>query len=339
MAMSGNKEKISVTSYSIYDGIKHYTCVRNGNKKTAVEPYIKSMLYAFDVCLSADGEVTYTDGSSIPETEAGNKPVVDNVGDLSFDKQRSMGGSSGNLPKWVLRDSAGLKYYAKGRSSNASLEPEAEVCAYKLASLFGVPAIQYDLVCIEHLPQLPTYPVCISRDYSNGLTVTSLSEYVESVTCINPAQLNGRKKFDLVISVLKQKDLYFHNAVLHLDYIVGNRDRHLRNFDVWTAEDGKLISLVPMFDTGDSLFAAESESEIIRACESGNNYIHSKPYGNPHYHQLGLLQEAGYAPALNSVSKESIYQVINSCFTCNRAKYLGQYVRINAERLGLLCQK
>jgi hypothetical protein len=245
----------------------------------------------------------------------------------------SLGGSGGNLPKWLLADTAGLLYYAKGRSKHDSFEPEAEICAYKLAELFGVDAIKYELMV---LPELSEQPVCVCKDYSGGQTVMSLYRYVEAVTGIDPAKLNGVDKFKLVEDVLDEKDKKLHAAILYLDYIIGNTDRHLRNFDVRVNAEGVLLELVPMFDTGACLFSSEFEAQIRMACRQSDNYVHSKPYANPHSGQLKLLKSMGYSPLLRSAKKEDIYKTINSCFTGDRAKYLGQYVILNLERLGLL---
>ena len=253
---------------------------------------------------------------------------------LIVEHELSAGGSGGNLPKWVLSDPDGQLYYAKARSKPGALEQEAEICAYRLACLFGLPAIEYELI---NLPQLSDEPVCLSRDYSNGKKVMSLYRYVQGVTGIKIGGImNGYEKFDLVTCVLSPGDKEKHISILYLDYIVGNRDRHLRNFDVWVNIDGKMTGLVPVFDTGDSLFATEPNSVILKACKAENNFVHSKPYMNPHMAQQRLLQEKGFYPTLKTVSKDDIAGVINSCFTGKRAEYLCRYVTGNTERLGLL---
>jgi len=259
--------------------------------------------------------------------------ITDHSG-LLINKELSAGGSGGNLPKWLLTDAEGIQYYAKGRSKKDALEPEAEVCAYKLACLFGVPAIKYELIMLQ---QLSDEVVCICRDYTNDKKVMSLYRYAKETTGVNPANIrDGREKFELVAGVLPTKDKELHASILYLDYIVGNKDRHLRNFDVWVRIDGSIIGMVPLFDTGDSLFAGEPTVEIHRACKSGNNYVHSKPYMNPHMAQLQLMHSMGYTPMLSAVSKTDIRDVIYNCFSGKRAEYLTRYVVTNAERLGLI---
>ena len=262
------------------------------------------------------------------------RKVIASTHDLLVDRELSAGGSGGNLPKWILRSPDNLLYYAKARSKQSAFEPEAEVCAYRLACLFGIPATEYELVS---LPQLSDELVCICRDYTDGKKVMSLFRYVQGVTGVNPAAImNGDEKFDLVTSVLSPEDIEKHVSILYLDYILGNKDRHLRNFDVWVNANGSMNGLVPVFDTGDSLFAAEPESEILRACKAGNNFVHSKPYLNPHLAQENLLREKGCPPTLDSVNKADVVSIINSCFANKRAQYLCRFVTNNIERLGLL---
>jgi putative resolvase len=287
-------------------------------------------LYTNDA-LCAEPEVQYANAKKIASDDGS---VITDINGLVIDKEMSAGGSGGNLPKWLLTDADGIRFYAKGRSKKDALEPEAEVCACRLAKLFSISAIEYELA---DLPFLSDDVVCICRDYSDGKKVMSLYRYVQAVTGVNPANIrDGREKLKLVTGVLPEKDNTLHTSILHLDYIVGNRDRHLRNFDVWVNPDGSIIGMIPVFDTGDSLFASESEKEILRACKSGNNFVHSKPYINPHSAQLQLLQDTGLSHALNTVSKTDIDNVINSCFSGKRAEYLTLYVIANTERLGLI---
>ena len=336
-------KRLSVTTHTlrVWDKEGKIATVRTpGNQRRIPESEINRLL-----------NPTYTKYTDIPDSSAAaehsvdysthkNSRVVASTHDLLIDRELSAGGSGGNLPKWVLRSPGGQRYYAKARSRQNSLEPEAEICAYRLACLFGIPAVEYELVS---LPQLSDGPVCICRDYSNGKKVMSLYRYVQGVTGQSPAEvIDGKNKFDLVTSVLSPEDIEKHVSILYLDYIVGNKDRHLRNFDVWVNADGSLNCLVPVFDSGDSLFAAEPDSEIQRANKAGNNFVHSKPYMNPHLAQANLLREKDWLPTLDSVNKADVMDIISSCFsssgrgTGKRAEYLCRYVTGNIERLGLL---
>ena len=272
----------------------------------------------------------------------GNESVLETAEvDMSAIKvveKLSEGGSGGNLPKWLLEDSVGY-LYAKGRSNENTFEPEAEVCAYKLAHIFGVPAIKYELMDLSRLFGLPKTPVCVSRDYTCGYKVMSLYRYAEIVGEINPASIDGQVKFDLINAVLNPKDKELHITILYFDYLVGNKDRHLRNFEVHLNADGTLVGLVPMFDTGACLFSDETEKQIEMAIGQSDNYVHSKPYADPHSSQLKLLTSMGCLSPLRKANKEQVYKTINGCFPAERAKLLGKYVTLNMERLELLCRK
>ena len=52
----------------------------------------------------------------------------------------SLGGSAGNLQKWIVKRGENI-YYIKDRSQPDAFEPETEVFGYKLATLLGVQAI------------------------------------------------------------------------------------------------------------------------------------------------------------------------------------------------------
>jgi len=330
-------KRLGVTTHTlrVWDKEGKITAVRTpGNQRRIPESEVNRLLstsYENYQHFPASGAVAER---SVNYDDFTRSEITTNTDLLIIDRELSAGGSGGNLPKWILTDRDGQRFYAKARSSHNALEPEAEICAYRLAWLLGIPAIEYDLV---NLPQLSDDFVCICRDYTDGKKVMSLYRYVLGVTGVNPASImNGYEKFDLVTSVLSNEDKEKHESILYLDYIVGNRDRHLRNFDVWVEANGSMSGLVPVFDTGDSLFAAEPESEIFRACKAGNNYVHSKPYMNPHLAQLELLREKGCTPTLNTVSRSDIINIISGCFTRKRAEYLCSFVTNNVERLGLL---
>ena len=246
----------------------------------------------------------------------------------------STGGSAGNLPKWILRDSSGL-VWAKGRSKDDSYEPEAEVCAYRLACVFGVPAIPYSLI---NKAELSDKPLCVSRDYSQGLIKMSLIKYLLSIGMEEVSSLYGLEKLRLAESVLSEQDKKLHRSILLFDYIVGNDDRHLRNFEVRINKDNSLHSLVELYDTGAAFFASQSLMLLKQACNHRDNYVNAKPYANPQFSQLELLRNVGCDGLLRAAEKADIYKAINSCFNGERAKLLCRYVIMNAERLGLICK-
>jgi len=258
-----------------------------------------------------------------------------NVGiDAVVINKLSAGGSAGDLPKWMLRDSSGF-IWAKGRSKDDSFEPEAEVCAYRLACLFGVPAIPYSMISKA---EFSDKPVCVSRDYSQGLITMSLIKYLLSLGMEEISVLDGLEKLRLVESVLSEQAKMLHRSILLFDYIVGNDDRHLRNFDVRVNKDSSLHSLVELYDTGAALFSSQSLMLLKQACNQRDNYVKAKPYANPQLSQLELLRSVGCYGLLRAASKVEIYKAINSCFSGERAKLLGTYVIKNAERLGLICK-
>jgi len=252
---------------------------------------------------------------------------------MRIDTEMSIGGSTGNLRKWIATDEVG-KLWIKGRSNDSTFEPEAEVCAYKLAVLFGIPAIEYDIIQ-DNL--FDSQPVCICRDFSKNQSTISLYKYLISVGFEEISTLTGADKFKLVESVLSNKDKELHRQTLLLDYIVGNKDRHLRNFEFRINSVTDTKELVEMFDTGASFFSDVISLNIVKKfCNYDDNYVQSKPYSNLHYKQLEILQEIGYSGLLKKVNKEDVYTIINGCFKKDRSKLINSFVIRNIERLGLL---
>ena len=330
-------KRLGVTTHTlrIWDREGKITTVRTpGNQRRIPESEVDRLLSpTLESHLDLPTSIVVAERSVDYSSLASNR-IIANKSEVVVDRELSAGGSGGNLPKWILVGKDGQRFYAKARSSYNAHEPEAEICAYRLACLLGIPAVEYELVS---LPQLSDDFVCVCRDYTGGKKVMSLYRYVLGLTGVNPATIrNGYEKFDLVTSVLSPEDKEKHVSILYFDYIVGNKDRHLRNFDVWLEANGSMSGLVPMFDTGDSLFAAEPESEILKACKAGNNFVHSKPYLNPHLAQEKLLREKGCSPTFGAVSRQDIINIINSCFKNKRAEYLCRFVTNNAERLGVL---
>ena len=275
----------------------------------------------------------FSPSNNFDESES-QKDFIEGFNHYTIEKSFGTGGSGGNLPKWVIEDENGL-LWVKGRSSPKTYEPEVEVCASVLANLFGVPNISYTL---HNIPGLSTTPVCVCSDYSNGFKVVSLYRYLISLGMDQVSVLKGADKFHYVESVLSHEDRKLHRSILLFDYIVGNKDRHLRNFDLRITKTGTVHNMVEMYDTGASLFSDESDKMLYYATEQKKeNYTHSKPYNNPHLEQIKILKSIGYEGLLKQVKSSDITGVIHLFFNRKRASLLTTYVTQNAERLGLLC--
>lgn len=75
--------------------------------------------------------------------------------------------------------------------------------------------------------------------------------------------------------------------LLTVDYIMGNTDRHLRNFGlIRNADDLSIHSAAPIFDTGAALGHNLLSSDIAKL-----NDIDAKPFGKTHDEQIRLIKE------------------------------------------------
>jgi hypothetical protein len=120
---------------------------------------------------------------------------------------------------------------------------------------------------------------------------------------------------------------------------VGNKDRHLRNFNVRVNTDGTFNSLVPLFDTEDSLFSTSlTPLAIWLSSKRDENYLKARPYAKTHAEQLVLLRSFGVEPTqyLRAASHEDIQKIITSHFSGLRGKNLVEFVVNNTKRLNLL---
>ena len=211
-------------------------------------------------------------------------------------QELSLGGSAGNLPKWYCEDNYGKFLYVKGRSSFDTFEPEMEVFCYELALCMGLPVIHQFLV---NIPELSHLPLSASYDFSEGKDCMTLFRYLRKVIPQFGLTLRD-SRYNAVISLLSNEDRVLHDSILAFDYIVGNHDRHLRNFECYESERG--IKLIPAFDFGMALF---SNRQVVDVSALGAN-----PYARRHREQLDLLIGINFRPRLTKVSNDIIDALI-----------------------------
>lgn len=78
------------------------------------------------------------------------------------------------------------------------------------------------------------------------------------------------------------------NKMLTIDYIIANTDRHLNNFGaIRNADTLEWISMVPIFDSGTSLWCEQSIDQI----KASKDCIPSKPFKTNHKQQIKLVTD------------------------------------------------
>ena len=232
------------------------------------------------------------------------------LGDLS------LGGSAGNLDKWLFRTMDGKALYVKGRYSIDTYEPETEVCCYELASLFGLASVPQFLV---KMPLIQDGFLSASYDFSNGLDCASLFRYARKTLKSTFSLSLKESRYHAVCSLLPHAGKLLHDSILAFDFIVGNPDRHLRNFELRLNPDGSFASLVEAFDFGEALF-----SKGIKPPES----LGANPYERQHLKQFDLLKSLKYEPKIESADESDIQKIIHDyfCFDERRASFLSDFV-------------
>jgi len=231
------------------------------------------------------------------------------------------GGSWGDLPKRVqFRESE--KFYLKGRMSSLTLEPEVEVACTQLAKIMGIPHVEYWL---EEHTELGT--VSVSKDFTEGNPRVSLFRFLGSEI----SKKRGRQKYNLVVDSLSPECRLQHDLILFFDFIVGNRDRHLRNFDM-VKEDGQW-KLAPMYDNGMALFSRESNKHILNQGLAFNyNDDFSRPYKETHTQQIKLVDLKRLV--WNLPTEYQIKCILESSFEAERAVLLLSFIKRNFKEVG-----
>ena len=163
----------------------------------------------------------------------------------------------GELEKsWQIRN--GKRILIKGNSDQYSVECLNEVFACKLHRLQGFKNFTtYRLLKIKN----KSYQYCCYSEL-----FTSQETELVSAWSILTSEKNGSdtSDFERLISFCKKNgadtDLIRHDLdyMIMTDYILSNRDRHMNNIGVLrSAEDLKILSLAPLYDTGRSMFAGQ----------------------------------------------------------------------------------
>ena len=122
------------------------------------------------------------------------------------------------------------------------------------------------------------------------------------------------------------------DEMMWLDFIIGNEDRHRGNFGILRNSDTlKWVSIVPIFDNGNSLFFDTSDDEIS---ENGIDSL-GKAFGDSNRLNLKLLDvPIWYDPS----KKDTIIGIVTQCLQNNeRIKHrrINDIIEILKERLSV----
>jgi len=237
----------------------------------------------------------------------------------------SLGGSAGNLQKWIVKRNGEI-YYIKDRSQPSAFEPETEVFGYKLALLLGVEAVPQWL---ENIETLSSQPVSVSKDYREDKPLTSLFKYMRVNAKDKGFSLTlGEARYDLIMSFLPGNAQLLHDTILYFDYIIMNPDRHLRNLEVYHDGKGNVTGMVPAYDFGMGMYSSK---------ESLSEELGSQPYFRRGQEQVNFLVKRGRSHTMKPVAETDVRNLTAELYPESRSGVLGDKVISRLKELSLLC--
>ena len=217
---------------------------------------------------------------------------------LKWSHIRSSSGTAGTLLKSSSSLDGVKKYYKL-----SSFDPEKgiighecinEIIVDRLLTMFGIEHLEYELINSEIEIEGKVYQtyLCSSQDFKlPGESKVSLDDFYRT------NYENRESHYDFCVRNGWKK---YINAMIALDFIILNRDRHGANIEVLRNARQRILRIAPLFDHGLSLLCScTSENDAIafdvladRPC---NNYIGSRSC----YENLGLLDKNNKPIAYN----------------------------------------
>lgn len=235
--------------------------------------------------------------------------------------------SAGQLKKWVLTDPSGTVYYAKSASHISKFhygyECESECIVSRLAIMLGAKAILYDKGILSIRKK--NYNVCLSKDYSMGREVVAIADLIPGVS-----KYHGFEKYKLVEKLIGSYKTDLDNMLL-IDYIVDNYDRHLNNIEVYM-ENGNIIGLVPIYDSGAGLFSNKTLQNLKLYTRLTPSYMPCKPFFPTFGQQNALISMSNLQP----IKLADVYKLVNFYLSGERAKIIGRWLRDRLKECNLL---
>lgn len=191
--------------------------------------------------------------------------------------------SAGEVSKGIYIDEQGVEYFVKGNTEN-NREQYSEVLAYKIAKLLNIDILEYWLEKCKYFPDIKIY-----NNYQHVSISKLLQEdmYQFYNTVVKMQNNKNKDYFTWYINLgLSLNHLY---KMLFLDAVIGNKDRHLNNFDIIYNKETNKFSNAIILDCGASLLYNKPDIELkmLRENQIGPNI--SKLFKETHTQQLIFL--------------------------------------------------
>lgn len=233
----------------------------------------------------------------------------------SVEREVNQGHSSkGDQPKWQLNGS----WY---KADHMGYESLAEVLISKLLTKSNIPSFAaYTPVRI--LYDNAECSGCVSQNFraTNEMLVPierlhrSYQGVGLAATLAKMASAKERIRYavDFIESVTALKGVGpYLTAMLELDALFLNEDRHTNNIAVIRNEDTKAYRLCPIFDNGLALLSDTGDYPLGTDIYSTIGRIHAKPFDRDFFDQMSAAEEL-YGPQLKfTFGKSDVSAVLN----------------------------
>lgn len=257
-----------------------------------------------------------------------NKKKYDSIEDAKLNSPDNS--SDGNLrKKWIINN--GIRYLIKGGDMFSPQESFNEVIAAELMNRLNINHAEYSVLHDEEKH------VFYSKTPNFTTETFELINANQIISYFTPPQ-KKENPYDWFIFCCEQKgikkDLFEKDLVqmFFIDYIIGNKDRHYRNFGfIRNSETLEWIGLAPVYDSGNSLFEGLADLDLTNTYFTDSKNIPSKPFAFNHAEQIKLLPIKKYCSELQF---NNLKDFPNWVFD-----FLKQNYRLTDKRKELICQK
>lgn len=267
-------------------------------------------------------DVNYFDNTFDELKQSGNyEPIIDN----------SVNNSSPNFcvdgsieKRWVIKNDA--RVLLKGSRFKIMQEPFNEKIVSMIFDEFGINHVNYDQLMTKN--KIP---------YSECKTMSNKDiEFINAQWVINVKPQGVNELLNHYINMCKEngimgckKDI---DAMLAIDFIIGNEDRHRGNFGILrNANNLKWLGIAPIFDNGNCLFY-DKDNESIK--DFGIDTM-GKAFGDSNRLQINAID---YPEWYTNIKGKHVIDVVAQGLKGNehlRSDRIDKVVNIVAQRLNI----
>lgn len=234
--------------------------------------------------------------------------------------------SEGQLSKrWVQRD--GVSYLVKG-GQTLNQEPYNEVVATHLYQRL-LPPDDYVSYELDHFGDGKTVSIC--QNFLNDKEEYIPAYYVMK-TKPKVGNHNAYQHYLECCSRLKVKGAEVALAkMIVTDDMLGNTDRHLRNFGLIRDVETLEYRPAPLFDTGSSLLSDKTQEALV----NGDLSFTTQPFFDDPNQQLRLVSDYSWLDmnALDGFAEEAVEILSQNSALERRIPYIEQMIKGRIERL------